>query len=98
MDMRDNKIDFVVGPIESYEDQLVGVKAAHSAQILIKDLDWSARLDKYGELLPKLQASLPCDEKYKQEDVHADANMYVYDVILYREIVMVVKHRYKPAK
>lgn len=84
MDMRDNKIDFVVGPIESYEDQLVGVKAAHSAQILIKDLDWSARLDKYGELLPKLQASLPCDEKYKQEEVHADANMYVYDVILYK--------------
>ncbi len=84
MDMRNNKVDFVVGPIESYEDQLVGARAAHSAQILIKDLEWSARLDKYGELLPKLQASLPCDTKYKQEKAHADANMYVYDVILYK--------------
>ncbi len=84
MDMSTNKIDFVVGPIESYEDQFMGARAAHSAQILIKDLEWSARLEKYGELLPKLQAALPCDEKYKQEKAHAVANMYVYDVILYR--------------
>ena len=84
MDMKTNMIDFVVGPIESYEDQLVGARAAHSAQILIKDLEWSAKLDRFGELLPKLQASLPCDDKYKQEKAHAVANMYVYDVILYR--------------
>jgi hypothetical protein len=84
MDMRSNKVDFVVGPIESYEDHFVGARAAHSAQILIKDLEWSVRLEKYGELLPKLQAALPCDAKYKQEKAHADANMYVYDVILYR--------------
>ncbi|MDY0280323.1 MAG: Zn-dependent hydrolase [Salinivirgaceae bacterium] len=84
MDMKTNKIDFVVGPIESYEDQLVGARAAHSAQILIKDLEWSAKLDRFGELLPKLQASLPCDDKYKQEKAHAVANMYVYDVVLYR--------------
>ena len=84
MDMTTNKIDFVVGPIESYEDQFVGARAAHSAQILIKDLEWSAKLDRFGELLPKLQASLPCDDKYKQEKAHAVANMYVYDVVLYR--------------
>lgn len=84
MDMRTNKVDFVVGPIESYEDQFMGVRAAHSAQLLIKDLEWSALLEKYGALLPALQKSLPCDEKYKQEAAHADANMFVYDVILYR--------------
>ncbi len=84
MDMRSNPIDIVIGPIESYEDQFMGARAAHSAQILIKDLDWSARLDKYSELLPKLQDALPCDPKYKREKAHADANMYVYDVILYR--------------
>jgi len=84
MDMRTNIFDIVIGPIESYEDQFMGARAAHSAQILIKDLEWSARLDKYGELLPKLQAALPCDPKFKQEKAHADANMYVYDVILYR--------------
>lgn len=84
MDMRDNLVDFVVGPIESYEDQLVGARAAHSAQILLKDLEWSKKLEKYGALMPQLQASLPCDPKYKQEEAHADANMYVYNVILYK--------------
>lgn len=84
MDMKTNLVDFVVGPIESYEDQFVGARAAHSAQILLKDVEWSKRLDKYGALLPKLQEALPCDPKYKQEQAQSDANMYVYDVILYK--------------
>jgi hypothetical protein len=36
MDMKDNKIDFVVGPIESYEDGFMGIKAAHSDRFLLK--------------------------------------------------------------
>src|SRR5690606_28078594 len=31
MDMKTNRLDFVVGPIETYEDQLFGYKAAHEA-------------------------------------------------------------------
>ncbi|MCK4663172.1 MAG: Zn-dependent hydrolase [Bacteroidales bacterium] len=83
MDMKDNIIDFVVGPIESYEDQLFGCRAAHSGQILIKDIEWSKKLERFGELLPKLQASLPCDEKYKQEKARTNSDMNVYDVIYY---------------
>ena len=41
MDMKNNKIDVVIGPIETYEDHLFGYKAAHEAYILIKDMDWS---------------------------------------------------------
>ncbi|MDN5291769.1 MAG: hypothetical protein PWQ06_2008, partial [Anaerophaga sp.] len=37
MDMKNNIIDFVVGPIETYEDKLMGAKAAFEAYILIKD-------------------------------------------------------------
>ncbi len=83
MDMQDNMIDFVVGPIESYEDQFMGYRAAHSGQILIKDTEWSKKLDKYGKLLPELQKSLPCDEKYKQEEARSNADMNVYDVVYY---------------
>jgi hypothetical protein len=83
MDMQDNMIDFVVGPIESYEDAFMGYRAAHSGQILIKDMEWSRRLDKYGKLLPELQKALPCDDKYKQEESRANADMNVYDVIYY---------------
>lgn len=83
MDMRGNKVDVVIGPIESYEDQFMGYRAAHSGQILIKDLEWSKKLSKYGKLLPKLQACLPVEKKYKQEKAHSNSDMNVYDVIYY---------------
>lgn len=36
MDMKDNTLDIVIGPIETYEDALFGYKASHSGQILVK--------------------------------------------------------------
>ena len=83
MDMKTNTLDFVVGPIENYEDALYGYKAAHSAQILVKDKEWSERLNKYAALLPEMQKSLPCDEKYKQESANANADLNAYDVVYY---------------
>src|SRR5919199_1239807 len=59
MDMKDNAIDVVIGPIETYEDQLFGYKAANEAYVLIKDRDWSQRLARYAALLPGLQRGLP---------------------------------------
>ena len=83
MDMKNNKIDFVVGPIESYEDQLFGYKASHEAYILVKDMDWSKRLSRYTGLLPMLQKQLPVDEKYKKEMPGSDSDLNAYDVIYY---------------
>ena len=83
MDMKSNKIDFVVGPIETYEDQLFGYKAAHEAYILVKDMEWSSRLAKFAVLLPQLQKELPVDEKYKQEMPGTDSDLNAYDVIYY---------------
>ena len=69
MDMQNNTLDFVVGPIETYEDQLYGYKAAHSGQILVKDKEWSKRLSEYAQYLPKLQENLPVPAKYKKENL-----------------------------
>ena len=52
MDMKDNTIDFIIGPIENYEDQLYGYKTAHEAYILIKDKEWSARLENMPHCYP----------------------------------------------
>lgn len=84
MDMRSSNIDFVVGPIENYEDALFGSKAAFESFILLKDLDWSAKLEKFNKLLPKLQAGLPCDPKYKKEVPAAESDMGVYQAIYYK--------------
>lgn len=83
MDMQNNTLDFVVGPIETYEDQLYGYKAAHSGQILVKDKEWSKRLSEYAQYLPKLQENLPVPAKYKKEKANANPDMNAYDVIYY---------------
>ncbi len=83
MDMQDNTIDFVVGPIETYEDALYGYKAAHSGQILIKDKEWSKKLSLYAQYLPKLQENLPTDPKYRTEKANANPDMNAYEVIYY---------------
>lgn len=83
MDMKNNRIDFVVGPIENYEDQLYNYKAAHEAYILIKDMAWSEKLAKFVSFLPELQANLPVDDKYKQETPGTDSDLNAYDVVYY---------------
>ena len=83
MDVRNNNVDFVVGPIENYVDALYGYKAAHEAFILIKDQEWSSQLAHYAALLPELQTQLPVAEEYKQEKPGADADLAVYDAVLY---------------
>ncbi|MDE6113056.1 MAG: Zn-dependent hydrolase, partial [Bacteroidales bacterium] len=84
MDVKDYKFDFVVGPIENYEDALFGYKNAHESFLLIKDADWSAKLDKFAALLPDLQKSLPVEDKYKAETPGLESDMNVYDAVLYR--------------
>ena len=81
MDMKDNPIDVVIGPIESYEDQLNGLKTSHEAFVLVKDLDWSARLQRYAAFLPDLQRGLPVPEEFKQETPGSDADLGAYDVV-----------------
>ena len=81
MDMKNNTIDFVVGPIENYEDELFGYKTAYEAAILVKDKDWSKKLERFAKFLPDLQKQLPVDPKYKKEIPVAGSDLNVYDII-----------------
>ncbi len=83
MDMKTNGIDFVIGPIENYEDALFGYKAAHEAYILIKDREWSDRLAKFSALLPELQKGLPVADNYKKETPGSSSDLNAYDVVYY---------------
>lgn len=83
MDVRDNNVDMVIGPIENYTDALHGYKAAHEAFILIKDKAWSARLARYAQFLPELQTQLPVEDIYKKEVPGADADLNAYDAVYY---------------
>ncbi|WP_425392236.1 dipeptidyl-peptidase 3 family protein [Ekhidna sp.] len=83
MDMKTNGLDFVVGPIENYEDKLYNYKAAHEAYVLVKDKSWSDRLAKYAAFLPELQVGLPVADEYKAETPGTDADLNAYDVVYY---------------
>ncbi|MDE2761958.1 MAG: Zn-dependent hydrolase [Gemmatimonadota bacterium] len=83
LDMKDNPIDVIIGPIETYEDQLFGGKAAHEGFVLIKDMEWSERLERFAALLPSLQESLPVPDEYKAETPGTDSDLNAYDAVYY---------------
>lgn len=83
LDTKDNTIDVIIGPIETYEDQLFGYKAAHEAFVLIKDREWSGRLGRYAAMLPSLQSELPVPAAYKREKPGTDSDLNAYDAVYY---------------
>ncbi|MBR9907740.1 MAG: Zn-dependent hydrolase [Gammaproteobacteria bacterium] len=83
MDMTNNEIDVVIGPIESYEDQLYGYRAGFESYVLIKDMAWSEKLAVYAQHLPELQQNLPVADAYKAEVPGSGAQLNAYDVVYY---------------
>jgi hypothetical protein len=83
MDMKSNPVDVVIGPIETYEDQLFGYKAAYEGLVLVKDQAWSAKLARFAQFLPSLQVGLPVADKYKAEKPGSAADLNAYAAIYY---------------
>jgi hypothetical protein len=83
MDMKKNTLDIVIGPTETYEDELFGYKAAHEGIVLVKDKSWSARLERYGGMLASLQAGIPVPAAYKAETPAKASDLNAYDVLYY---------------
>ncbi len=83
MDMKDNHIDVVIGPIENYEDQLYNYKTSYEGNVLIKDMEWSKKLAHFIQFLPELQKNLPVETAYKQEKPGTRSDLNAYDVVYY---------------
>lgn len=83
MDMKSNPVDIVIGPIETYEDQLFGYKAAYEGIVLLKDQEWSRKLARFAGFLPELQAGLPVDAKYRAERPGSKADLNAYQALYY---------------
>lgn len=83
MEMKSNPVDVVIGPIETYDDQLFGYKASYEGLVLIKDQEWSDRLARFAAFLPALQQGLPVDAEYKAETPGSDADLGAYEAVYY---------------
>lgn len=83
MDMKDSKIDFVAGPIESYDDKFRETKTSYESFILLKDEARSKDLAKFVAMLPALQKELPCAPEYKTFVPGTSSDLNVYDAVFY---------------
>ncbi|NQV75072.1 MAG: Zn-dependent hydrolase [Bacteroidetes bacterium] len=83
MDMKNNGLDIIIGPIENYEDGLFNARAAFESYVLVKDKEWTKRLEKYVSMLPELQNGLPVEAAYKKETPGTSSQLAAFDVVYY---------------
>ena len=83
LEMTDSKMDLVIGPNETIDDERYGLKASYGAYVLLKNLDRTASLQSLTARLPELQASLPGDAIYHSFVPGAESNIFSCDVIYY---------------
>lgn len=83
MDMKDSKVDFVTGPIESYDDMFRETKTSYESFVLLKDEARSKDLAKFVSMLPALQKELPCAPEYKTFVPGTSSDLNVYDAVYY---------------
>ncbi len=81
--MEDSKMDLIIGPNETNDDQRYGIKASYGAFVLLKDQKNTDRLASYLEMIPELQKDLPVEEKYKGFTPGTHSDIFVYDAIYY---------------
>jgi len=81
LDLSNNQLDFIAGPIVNTEDHLIWTKYSYGAFILLRDNECTNNVSKYASLLPFLQQNLPVDEKLKAESVSSKANLSIYNVL-----------------
>jgi Peptidase family M49 len=65
MDLKNHKIEVVIGPYEVYEDNLFNYKASFESFVTIKDPVESEKLKKFGSYLAEIEDHLPIDKQYK---------------------------------
>lgn len=65
MDLKDNKIEVVIGPFEVYEDAMFNYKAAFESFVTIKDPVESKKLEVFAKYLTDIEKNLPLDDMHK---------------------------------
>ncbi len=77
------EINFVFGPKVIQEDRLLGIKADHQAFVLLRDNDWTSKIERYQKWLKYFQLALPVKPIYRREQPGRSSKMVVYNVVYY---------------
>lgn len=74
IDLKGNLLEIVIGPYETYEDNLMGLKAAYESFVYINDFEEMAKLKAYLDYLGEMQKNLPVDPEYKNARIEGLAS------------------------
>ena len=77
----DSRIEPTIGPYEVYEDGLLGYKAAFESFVTVADASASAELQMLKDWLPRLEQSLPIEERYRNPDRAFESPIRVVDEV-----------------
>ena len=61
----DSPVEITIGPYETYEDELLGLKAAFEVFVTVTDPRASAELEKFKKYLPEMEQHLPIPDAIK---------------------------------
>ena len=81
LEVKNSNIDIAIGPIETYEDEFMGIKTAYQGVICIKDPKLTGDFEKFEGMLPALQKDLPIEEKYKKPINNSTTRLQVFNMI-----------------
>lgn len=81
MNLTNNPLDFIAGPIHNTEDHFIWTKYSYGSFILLRNNEWTKNVEKYSLLLPYLQKNLPVEDEYKKETPAEAAHIVIYDVL-----------------
>ncbi|MBQ2222711.1 MAG: Zn-dependent hydrolase, partial [Bacteroidales bacterium] len=76
-------MDLVLGPNETDDDQLFGLKRSYEAFVLLKNEAKTEMLMKYVSRLDEFQKDLPCEDAYKTFQPGTGSNIFSCDALYY---------------
>ena len=76
----DSRVEVTIGPYETYEDKLMGLKASFESFVPVSAPAASEELAKYKELLPAMEQHLPVPDEVKTER-GAESPIRVVDLV-----------------
>jgi peptidase M49-like protein len=81
LDVKDNALDVVIGPIETYDDGLLGLKASYEGAALVKDAKESRSLEVYRQNMEGMARALPVEERFRRSNATSGNILEVMNVV-----------------
>ncbi|MFH1052313.1 MAG: hypothetical protein V1779_15440 [bacterium] len=83
MDIKNSKIDVIIGPIENYEDAIYNYKTAWEAVVMVKDEKATKELEFFNQHVKDFENRLPYDKKYIRKQVGSGTQINFVNVLFF---------------